>query len=198
MQVSEIYAGLIQKGFDAGVPATFVINKGGVRITNDEISGEVSRLPPFRVVFSGEPLVEQIEIFHLLMGLRQAGHIIEIETHGEIMPDSMIRNCVDRWSVYPDINKKQFPDSMMFFARNENARFYFNVKNFFQLGEIHAFVEYFGINPRNVMVFFAKNPTGVLTKMIFKCIEEGYALGQELPKGAMVKWTIQTKMTSQK
>lgn len=102
MQITEIYKSLQGESTYAGLPCTFVrltgcnlrctwcdseyTFQGGVKMSDDEVIGEVRRLSPdggLVEITGGEPMLQQREVVPLIQRLLDAGHKVLLETSGE-------------------------------------------------------------------------------------------------------------------
>src|SRR5438105_5506224 len=101
MQVTEIYSSIQGESSFAGLPCIFVrltgcnlrcnwcdseyTFTGGVKMSVDEVMGEVRRLSPVKLVeiTGGEPMLQQREVLPLMQQLVADGYTVLLETSGE-------------------------------------------------------------------------------------------------------------------
>lgn len=53
------------------------------------------------VITGGEPLIQILQLSHLVKTLKSHNYIVEIETNGTISPSENLRNLVDMWNISP-------------------------------------------------------------------------------------------------
>ena len=102
MQITEIYKSLQGESTHAGLPCLFVrltgcnlrcswcdseyTFTGGVRMTPEDVLGEVARLSPkggLVEITGGEPMLQERELVPLMQHLLDAGYKVLLETSGE-------------------------------------------------------------------------------------------------------------------
>src|SRR5947207_3252563 len=101
MQITEIYSSIQGESSFAGLPCIFVrltgcnlrcnwcdseyTFTGGVKMSVDEVMGEVRRLSPVKLVeiTGGEPMLQQREVLPLMQQLVADGYTVLLETSGE-------------------------------------------------------------------------------------------------------------------
>jgi 7-carboxy-7-deazaguanine synthase len=102
MQIIEIYKSLQGEASFTGLPCVFVrlagcnlrchwcdseyTFKGGIKMSNQEVAGEVRRLLPgggLVEVTGGEPLLQERELIPLMKQLVESGYTVLLETSGE-------------------------------------------------------------------------------------------------------------------
>lgn len=102
MQIIEIYKSLQGESTHAGLPCVFVrltgcnlrcswcdseyTFTGGVRMTSDDVMGEVARLSPnggLVEITGGEPMLQERELLPLMQRLLDRGYKLLLETSGE-------------------------------------------------------------------------------------------------------------------
>ena len=114
MQITEIYKSLQGESTHAGLPCVFVrltgcnlscswcdseyTFTGGVRMTAEEVLGEVARLSPnggLVEITGGEPMLQERELVPLMQHLLDAGYKVLLETSGErslaAVPENVIK-----------------------------------------------------------------------------------------------------------
>ena len=75
-----------------------------VELSLEEIEREILNYNcKYLVVTGGEPLMQQKQLIHLLMDLKNQSFFIEIETNGTALPDQRLFSIVDHWSVSPKL-----------------------------------------------------------------------------------------------
>jgi 7-carboxy-7-deazaguanine synthase len=102
MQITEIYKSLQGESTHAGLPCVFVrltgcnlrclwcdseyTFTGGVRMTPDDVLGEVARLSPkggLVEITGGEPMLQETELVPLMQRLLEGSYTVLLETSGE-------------------------------------------------------------------------------------------------------------------
>ncbi len=114
MQITEIYKSLQGESTHAGLPCVFVrltgcnlrcswcdseyTFTGGVRMTAEDVLGEVARLSPnggLVEITGGEPMLQERELVPLMQHLLDAGYKVLLETSGErslaAVPENVIK-----------------------------------------------------------------------------------------------------------
>lgn len=180
----EIFTSLQGEGHSLGVPSTFVrlalcnlrcswcdtaytwdwsrydLRTSVVTLDPRFIAAEVTaRLAVNVVITGGEPLLQQAGLSLLTKELKQAGHRLEIETNGTIVPDDRLTKSIDQWNVSPKLGNsgnpsesRLAPRALDWFAADRSAFFKFVVADQSDLDEVVCLAERHSIAVDHVML----------------------------------------------
>ncbi|MFQ5910918.1 MAG: 7-carboxy-7-deazaguanine synthase QueE [Thermoplasmata archaeon] len=111
------------------------------------------------VVTGGEPLLQQTALVPLLSRLDDSGYFIEVETNGTIVPSSPLLDTVDQWNVSPKLSNsgnagtsRDKPDAIRIFRRSERAYFKFVMARPYDIEEVKAFREEYGVERERIVL----------------------------------------------
>ncbi|WP_344573508.1 7-carboxy-7-deazaguanine synthase QueE [Streptomyces lunalinharesii] len=113
---------------------------------------------PLIVVSGGEPLSQQRRLLPLLRALTDAGHKVEIETNGTVVPQDDLVALGVRFNVSPKLShsgdpqaRRIVPDALRAFAAVPGTAFKFVCRTTNDLDEVALLVDRYGTRPVWIM-----------------------------------------------
>ena len=163
-----------------------------VRLAAQLVADKISGMNTKNVVITGgEPLMQQDGLAELTVLLKSRKHTIEIETNGTYVPNSIIKENVDRWNVSPKLaNSEQanslriVKDSLKWFSTQPGAVFKFVVESPDDLDEVTDIVDSVGVqNERVILMPKGTSKTEIESRtpwIVDQCIDRGYRFSSRL------------------
>ena len=177
---SEIFLSIQGEGRTAGTPSTFVrlatcnlactwcdtsytwdwasfeYDEQVLQMEEADVLAKVGELDTGNVVITGgEPLLQSLD--SLVSELAGAGHTVEIETNGTIVPSPKLLASVTRWNVSPKLtnsgnakSKREVTDALGTFAEMPNADWKFVIVEPANVNEAAGLAERYSVPPERV------------------------------------------------
>jgi len=163
-----------------------------IRLEAQVVADRISEMNTANVVITGgEPLMQQDGLSELTGLLKSRNHTIEIETNGTYVPNSIIKDKVDRWNVSPKLTNSGLKksdrfvkDSLEWFSSRPEAVFKFVVESPDDLDEVTEIVDSVDIsNDRVILMPQGTSKTEIESRtpwIVDQCIERGYRFSSRL------------------
>lgn len=212
--VAEIFDSLQGEGRNLGAPSTFLrlshcnlacswcdtpytwdwsrfdqaseIKQWDVDALADDLN---ERGPASLVITGGEPLLQAQALENLIP--RLAGHFVEVETAGTIIPSHALIELVDQWNVSPKLASSQNPlkrrrktEALEAFAKLRGAEFKFVIGDDKDLAEADELAESLGLSPESVWLMpEGTDATSInegAKRLVPECLRRGWHLSYRL------------------
>jgi 7-carboxy-7-deazaguanine synthase len=158
----------------------------------EDIEQEILRYNrKYLVVTGGEPMIQQNLLIPLLENLKKDDFFIEVETNGTMIPDQLLLNLVDHWSVSPKLQNsgnsqslREVPECYKLFAGMTSSHFKYVIQREEDFKEMQTLADKYDLVPERIVLMpEAQNKENLLDRsrwLVELCKAYGYIFSTRL------------------